>query len=244
MTKYCKSCGRQLENEDRFCDVCGKPSPLTPMIETAGKEQSKDAAQATPVPNKPVAMRTTEERAIAPGGVWRRKLHPPISPHTEPATSLTPGVAASSQEKTETTTKPTTAPGIEPPHVNPAIALAAVFLLMLLMLALVYAHASALVLLGVTFGGIFAIVFSIPLYLRHASGGRIVRRRSYLICPECNVRIDAGRALVHRNYSYYRRDPERHATSVLRWHLVNVHHYAREDARRTAAKAEFMHDDK
>jgi hypothetical protein len=213
------------------------------MIETAGKEQSQDAAKATPVPNKPVAMRTTEERAIAHGGVWRRKPHPAISPHTEPATSLTSGVAASSQEETETTTKPTTAPGIEPPHVNLLVFFGALFLVMLIFVALVFAHDYSLATL-VAFGGIFVLVISVPLYLRHASGGRIVRRRSYLICPECNVRVDAGRALVHRNYSYYRRDPERHAMSELRWHLVNVHHYAREDARKTAAKAEFMHDDK
>jgi len=30
LTKYCKGCGRQLEDEDRFCDVCGKLSQSVP----------------------------------------------------------------------------------------------------------------------------------------------------------------------------------------------------------------------
>ena len=81
-------------------------------------------------------------------------------------------------------------------------------------------------------------------YLATTGNPAAKRRRSYLLCPACNARFYAGSGLVHRGYNYYRRDPERHATSVLRWHLINVHHYARDEARKVAAEAEFMHDDK
>jgi hypothetical protein len=129
--------------------------------------------------------------------------------------------------------------------VNPAIVIAAIFLLTFLVVALAYAHAGGLLILGIIFVGVFAIVFSIPLYLRHASGGKAVQRgRSYLICPQCNVKLYARSPYVLSGYRYYRRDPERHATSVLRWHLINVHHYSREKARSTAAKVDFMHDDR
>jgi len=33
MTKYCKNCGRQLEDQDRFCDRCGKESAMAPAVE-------------------------------------------------------------------------------------------------------------------------------------------------------------------------------------------------------------------
>jgi hypothetical protein len=215
--------------------VCGKPSPLAPITKVASNEQPQDAT----------AIRTTEEPSGV-GGVWlRRKPRAAIGPQTQPSISSTSHVRESSQER-ETAAKTSRASGVEPPHVNPSVIFGVIFLLVaFLIVGAVYARASALLLLGIVLVALFAIVISIPLYLRHASGGRALQHgRSYLICPECYVRLYAGSPIVPSWYGYYRRDPERHAASVLRWHLINKHHYSREKARKIAAKAEFMHDDK
>ena len=62
MTKYCKSCGRQLQDVDSFCDVCGKPSPQAHKAEsTVIEEQRQPAATAPPV----VAQETTKPLVTA-----------------------------------------------------------------------------------------------------------------------------------------------------------------------------------
>jgi drug/metabolite transporter (DMT)-like permease len=41
LTKYCKLCGRQLEEEDRFCDICGKSSPLIEQTARTSTQAAK-----------------------------------------------------------------------------------------------------------------------------------------------------------------------------------------------------------
>jgi len=46
LTKYCKSCGRQLEDSDRYCDVCGKQSPYPPdQIQTVRPQTTQQQSQ-------------------------------------------------------------------------------------------------------------------------------------------------------------------------------------------------------
>jgi len=39
--KICNSCGRQLEDQTRFCDACGQPQPIAPVI----REPARGAVQ-------------------------------------------------------------------------------------------------------------------------------------------------------------------------------------------------------
>jgi hypothetical protein len=64
--------------------------------------------------------------------------------------------------------------------------------------------------------------------------------KSYLVCPECGKRFVALGIGVS-SWGPYTRDPERYATKKLRWHLIQVHHYERLEAQKTARTAHFFH---
>jgi hypothetical protein len=75
----------------------------------------------------------------------------------------------------------------------------------------------------------------------NAQGQRVVMK-SYLLCPECDKRFYAS-GIGHSAYGHYHRDPERYATSGLRWHLINVHRHERLQAQKEARNAPFLHEE-
>lgn len=70
-----------------------------------------------------------------------------------------------------------------------------------------------------------------------------VRTRSYLVCPECGKQFTASGMGVSES-GWYQRDPERYATKLLRWHLINVHHRERLQAQKDARNAPFFHEER
>lgn len=69
-----------------------------------------------------------------------------------------------------------------------------------------------------------------------------VETKSYLVCPECRKRFFAS-AIGVSSWGTYTRDPERYATRRLRWHLIQIHHYERLQAQKTARTASFEHEE-
>lgn len=71
-----------------------------------------------------------------------------------------------------------------------------------------------------------------------------VKTRSYLVCPLCGAQFNASAIGTSSYGTPYARDPERYATKLLRWHLIQIHHYERLVAQKAARTLPFHHEER
>jgi hypothetical protein len=142
---------------------------------------------------------------------------------------------------------------------NLGVIFGSIFLITAIGVGIVYATGNGLVALAVIFIGIIAWMFLIMSMLKKQLPTKTivvtkkdgttetvttrVRTRSYLLCPECGKQFTASGMGVSES-GWYQRDPERYATKLLRWHLINVHHHERLKAQREARTAPFLHEER